>query len=137
MLMLSRPSLGGVEGEGQFQRVQHGGGNIARFIPPLSLLLLPLIRYREMIDVKALWYGPQPIDPLISMVLGRRLQERAGTMEGRLVLIDNSAAASSSLPLLFVWPVSPSLSSRDRRSPRVRDASLPSRTRISNNVSFR
>ena len=71
------------EGEGRVQRVNHFSGGAAKLMPTLSLLLLPLLQYRVLVDVEALRYKPQPIKPLTVMVLGRQIQEQAGSKEGR------------------------------------------------------
>ena len=55
----------------------------AKRMPPLSLLLPPFLQYYFLIDVEALQYVPHPIKPLTAMVLGRQIQERAGSEEGR------------------------------------------------------
>ena len=81
MTIPSRPSLGGGKGGGRVQRYHHVSGCVAKRMPTLSLLLLPLLRYRVQINAEALRYGPQTIEPLTDMVLGRYIQEQASSKE--------------------------------------------------------
>ena len=83
MTMPHRPSLGGSEGEGQVQQVQHGSGSVAKRIPTLFLLVLFLLRYCLLIYEEALWYGTRPIKYLTEMVIGHQFQEQAGSKEGQ------------------------------------------------------
>ena len=83
MLIISRLSLEGVEGEGQVQQVQHENGGVAKRMSPLYLLFLPLLQYHTLINTEELQYRPQPIDPLTEMVLGHQLQEWACAEEGQ------------------------------------------------------
>ena len=54
MPMPYRQSLGSGEGVVRVQRVQHGSGSIAKWLPPISLLLLPLLQFHVPIDAGAL-----------------------------------------------------------------------------------
>ena len=75
--MPSHPSFDSGEDEDWSQRVQHGGSGVAKWTPPPPLLLLPFLLSCVLIDTESLQYGLKTIEPLMEMLLGRDLQERA------------------------------------------------------------
>ena len=64
MPITSYPSLRGGYSEG---RVHHGGAGVAKRITPPSLIFLPLLWSRFLIDTKSLWYVSKTIESLTAM----------------------------------------------------------------------